>query len=257
MKVAVAFLNVISKGTFTMYLLRVRDDTRLREKVVSEATGIHSMRNGAEGPVDQKFGLATSFVVMIQETLSTIGRSRDFDDIMRILDSNMITTPDDLLVLTQTYCEEVNLPWAFVFSFKDRWRRMKVNNADAWQLNERKPEMTTSPRGGKGWEDNWGPVSPAAPHVAKNPEKLQTVLRRMSSEGAPDGNFDAMKSPRDDDALSGFSKGGEMAMVQRGDGDVAAVVRDAEERLLARLDDMVNAKVMDVLHKNLKQQRER
>jgi len=79
----------------------------------------------------------------------------------------------------------------------------------------------------------------------------------MSSEGAPDGNFDAMKSPRDDDALSGFSKGGEMAMVQRGDGDVAAVVRDAEERLLARLDDMVNAKVMDVLHKNLKQQRER
>jgi len=30
----------------------------------------------------------------------------------------------------------------------------------------------------------------------------------------------------------------------------------AEERLLARLDDMVNAKVMDVLHKNLKRQRE-
>merc|ERR1719262_1036716 len=48
MKVAVAFLNVISKGTFTMYLMRVRDDTRLREKVVSEATGIHSMRNGGD-----------------------------------------------------------------------------------------------------------------------------------------------------------------------------------------------------------------
>jgi hypothetical protein len=41
-----------------------------------------------------------------------------------------------------------------------------------------------------------------------------------------------------------------------GNGNVGEVVRDAEERLLARLDDMVNAKVMDVLHKNLKKQRE-
>merc|ERR1719337_718044 len=105
-----------------------------------------------------------NFVVMIQETLSTIGRSRDFDDVMRILDANMITSPDDLLVLTQTYCEEVNLPWAFVFSFKDRWRRMKVNNADAWQLSEQKTDLS-SPRQVKTWEHSWGPVSPAAPHV--------------------------------------------------------------------------------------------
>ena len=33
MKVAVAFLNVISKGAFTLYLTRIRDDQRLREKV--------------------------------------------------------------------------------------------------------------------------------------------------------------------------------------------------------------------------------
>ena len=35
---------------------------------------------------------------MIQEALGVIGRSRDFEDIMKILEQNMITTPDDLMV---------------------------------------------------------------------------------------------------------------------------------------------------------------
>ena len=35
---------------------------------------------------------------MIQEALGVIGRSRDFEDIMKILHTNMITTPDDLMV---------------------------------------------------------------------------------------------------------------------------------------------------------------
>ena len=29
-------------------------------------------------------------------------------------------------VLTPTYCEDIGLPWAVVFAFKDRWRRMTV-----------------------------------------------------------------------------------------------------------------------------------
>ena len=36
-QVAVAFLNVISKGIFTLFLIRVRDDQRLREKVSAES----------------------------------------------------------------------------------------------------------------------------------------------------------------------------------------------------------------------------
>ena len=32
-------------------------------------------------------------------------------------------------VLTPTYCEDIGLPWAVVFSFKDRWRRMQVDRA--------------------------------------------------------------------------------------------------------------------------------
>ena len=36
-QVAVAFLNVISKGVFTMFLIRVRDDQRLREKVSAQS----------------------------------------------------------------------------------------------------------------------------------------------------------------------------------------------------------------------------
>merc|ERR1719262_1282027 len=36
MKIVVAFLNVFSKGTFTLFLMRVRDRERLREKLKAE-----------------------------------------------------------------------------------------------------------------------------------------------------------------------------------------------------------------------------
>merc|ERR1719498_2029109 len=97
MKVAVAFLNVISKGIFTLYLIRVR------EKVTAERIGLPGANGGEEK--DKKFGVSAHFVSMIQEALGVIGRSRDFEYIMKILDQNMITTQDDLMVLTPTYCE--------------------------------------------------------------------------------------------------------------------------------------------------------
>ena len=60
MKVAVAFLNVISKGTFTLYLIRLRDDQRLREKVMAERI---------ETRMDDKFNMPINVVSMIQEAL--------------------------------------------------------------------------------------------------------------------------------------------------------------------------------------------
>jgi len=258
MKVAVAFLNVISKGVFTMYLIRVRDDQRLREKVTAERTGLNGP--GGEETKDKKFGVSANFVSMIQEALGVIGRSRDFEDIMKILEQNMITTPDDLMVLTPTYCEDIGLPWAVVFSFKDRWRRMQVNNADAWQLKERMMQQQEQQMTMRNYDPmmEWGPVSPAAPHVARNPEKLQKVLRGMTTtmddpRVAPESGAEGYGEGLDDRMSDADSK----AIVMKPEGQqVGEVVRDAEERLLARLDDMVNAKVMDVLHKNLKKQRE-
>jgi len=263
MKVAVAFLNVISKGVFTMYLIRVRDDQRLREKVTAERTGLNGP--GGEETKDKKFGVSANFVSMIQEALGVIGRSRDFEDIMKILHTNMITTPDDLMVLTPVYCEDIGLPWPVVFSFKDRWRRMQVSNADAWQLKERLSMHQEQEQAMRNYDPTmqWGPVSPAAPHVARNPEKLQKVLRgitttmdeRALAEHGMAGNdgFENGLVGIDDRMSDADSK----AIMMKPEGQhVGEVVRDAEERLLARLDDMVNAKVMDVLHKNLKRQRE-
>jgi bacteriorhodopsin len=261
MKVAVAFLNVISKGVFTMYLIRVRDDQRLREKVTAERAGLNGP--GGEETKDKKFGVSANFVSMIQEALGVIGRSRDFEDIMKILEQNMITSPDDLMVLTPTYCEDIGLPWAVVFSFKDRWRRMQVNNADAWQLKERMMQQQGQQMTMRNYDPmmEWGPVSPAAPHVARNPEKLQKVLRgmttnmddpRVAPESGAEGYGEGLAGI--DDRMSDADS---KAIVMKPEGQqVGEVVRDAEERLLARLDDMVNAKVMDVLHKNLKKQRE-
>jgi bacteriorhodopsin len=265
MKVAVAFLNVISKGVFTLYLIRVRDDQRLREKVTAERVGLPG-HNGEEAK-DKKFGVSAHFVAMIQEALGVIGRSRDFEDIMKILDQNMITTPDDLMVLTPTYCEDIGLPWAVVFSFKDRWRRMQVNNADAWQLKERMLMQQEHAHAMRNYDPTmeFGPVSPAAPHVARNPEKLQKVLRgithnmddpRVMPEHGPDGFETGMVGLEHDRMSDSDTKTLALKPEGNGNGNVGEVVRDAEERLLARLDDMVNAKVMDVLHKNLKRQRE-
>merc|ERR1719174_1678309 len=113
---------------------------------------------------------------MIQEALGKIGRGHDIEDVMSILQSQMITSAEDILTLTQPYCAEIGLPWSFVFAFKDQWRRAQVSNADAWRLAE---ELEHSQQARGGPLTDFRTVSPAAPHVARNPEKLQKVLKQI------------------------------------------------------------------------------
>ena len=43
-----------------------------------------------------------------------MGRSNDFDRVVEIMESHLITTNDDILALTGEYCREISLPWGFV-----------------------------------------------------------------------------------------------------------------------------------------------
>jgi bacteriorhodopsin len=254
MKVVVAFLNVISKGTFTLYLTRIRDDQRLREKVLAERIGTR---------MDGKFEMPTNVVTIIQEALGKLGRGHDFEDVMSILQVNMITSAEDILVLTQPYCEDIGLPWSLVFAFRDQWRRMQVSNADAWQLGAEATDMQarSSPA------PDFRAVSPAAPHVARNPEKLQRVLKQIGygdDENRTQSGFGALaicdertesRSSPGRVQLALNDKQPSVALNDRGALDVADVVREAEDRLESRMEEMVNARVMEVLHMNLKQHR--
>jgi len=104
---------------------------------------------------------------------------------------------------------------------------MQVSNADAWQLGADDATDLNKARQGSPLTD-FRAVSPAAPHVARNPEKLQKVLKQIGY---------------------GDEKNSE-SKIQSG-------VREADDRLESRLEEMVNAKVMEVLHMNLQQQQQR
>jgi hypothetical protein len=276
MKVVVAFLNVFSKGAFTFYLIRIRDDLRLRSKLEAKKEIMEMQEYHAD-----EFRPSSQLTALVQETLASMGRGRDFEAIVEILYRNMITTPDDVLVLTKAYCIEIGLPWAFVFSFKDKWRRGRANKSDAWQLQK-------------------GPaiISPAAPHVALNPQKLDKVLSQrmdrsegqndkasdtMSPRGRQGGNVWSQRMDQNDGALTprghqdGNVYGGQWptavvsgapsaqvqqlqqqleSMRRQRDEESAELEARIKERMQAMMSDQVNRTVMDVLNRNLKKQRE-
>jgi hypothetical protein len=167
MKVAVAFLNVFSKGVFVLFLMRVRADDRIaslmQETDAKEKSVVPSTSLAAE--VEKHHQPTPRLLGMTQETLSSIGRASDYDGIVRILASNMITTPEDVLMLNESYCQSIHLPWTFVFSFKETARRKKVRDSDQWDL---------APESKFGLYAN---ASPSAPHIARNAEKLNYALR--------------------------------------------------------------------------------
>merc|ERR1719331_2165955 len=98
---------------------------------------------------------------VIHEVLFQMGRQADFDPIKEVLEQHMITTPEDLQVLTQEYCNSISLPFGFVTACKQRIKQRKVENADKWTVNAK--EVI----------DNFDNVStataPLPPQVANDP----------------------------------------------------------------------------------------
>jgi bacteriorhodopsin len=180
MKIAVAFLNVLSKGAFIYYLMRVRGDLEVREMVMADMKAINpDKKKGMEQddkPESER--ISPKLGSVIHEVLFQMGRQADFEPIKEVLEQHMITTPEDLQVLTQEYCNSISLPFGFVTACKQRIKQRKVESQDNWTMNAK--EVI----------DNFDAVStattpqppPLPPQVANDPRKLREYHARSARD---------------------------------------------------------------------------
>merc|ERR1719456_359174 len=91
MRIAVAFLNVLSKGSFTLFLLRLRSNEKLTLSLKAEGLFTPGM--------DDKLERDTYSGRLEAETLRKIGRMDETEVVLKLLDTHMITTLGDILVL--------------------------------------------------------------------------------------------------------------------------------------------------------------
>jgi hypothetical protein len=176
MKMAVAFLNVLSKGAFIMYLARIRTDYNTRQKTLVSVGYVKELDGKKEHDDENKTGADDEVdritCLLIKDVLESMGRSKDRDNVVVLLQSHLITTNNDILALTKEYCSEIELPWGFVIALKSKIRSYKVQLDDPWSMQldpaAKQAEVTFS-----------------APHIAKNVKKINTVARRQSSKDIP------------------------------------------------------------------------
>jgi hypothetical protein len=177
MKISVAFLNVLSKGAFIYYLMRVRGDLEVKEMVMAEARAVNGPEKGKLGSYGleekEEQRLEGKLASTIFEVLQAMGRQADFEPLKDVLQQNMITTEEDLLVLTQGYCDSIALPYGFVTACKARIKAHRVENQDKWNLNVDK--------GDRLFDSLSGATAPLPPQVANDPRKLKEHHRRVSS----------------------------------------------------------------------------
>jgi bacteriorhodopsin len=209
MKIAVAFLNVLSKGAFIYYLMRVRGDLEVKEMVMAEANAVNGPDKkklgpygftnaaGDDKPEDQQLSAKLSSIIF--EVLQAMGRQTDFEPLKEVLESHMITTQEDLMVLTYEYCESICLPYGFVTACKAKIRHRRVENQEKWNLTPEKGQ------------DQFDTVSvataPLPPQVANDPRKLKEHHRRASEGGM--GRANSKPVPYDiGDWNDGASDGG-------------------------------------------------
>jgi bacteriorhodopsin len=170
MKLAVAFLNVFSKGAFIMYLSRIRTDFSTRQKTMISVGYMKDMETdpnvSAEKDGDDEV-VNKLTQMLIKDVLESMGRAKDQDHVVRLLQAHLITTNEDILALTKDYCREIDLPWGLVIALKSKIRSYYVQSDDGWTMNA----------GQKVAEVNF-----SAPHVARNEQKIKTVARRQTSK---------------------------------------------------------------------------
>jgi hypothetical protein len=219
MKIAVAFLNVLSKGSFIYYLMRVRGDLEVKEMVMAEANAVNGpdtkklgpygfMAAGEDGkPEEQK--ITGKLCSIIFEVLQVMGRQTDFEPLKEVLENHMITTQEDLMVLTSEYCDSICLPYGFVTACKAKIRQRRVENQEKWNLNPDKAQ------------DSFDAVSvataPLPPQVANDPRKLKEHHRRAAEGGYGRSNSKPNIYDYSDQWNEGMSDGGRSARTPRVD----------------------------------------
>jgi bacteriorhodopsin len=245
MKVAVAFLNVFSKGSFMMYLARIRTDYNTRQKTlvacgyVEERDGIANASSTDKNLQGKKESddadvLDKVTCMLIKDVLETMGRSKDLDKVLICLQSHLITTNDDILALTKDYCSEIDLPWGLILALKSKIRSYNIQLGEAWSMQGDNKEKLADVT-----------VSLAAPHIAKNKAKIERVVRRQSksdvsaeltSETADNVSEQPSLYPRSAMVLDSPSSAfGESASVQGGNS--GACVDEKIQKLMGLLED--------------------
>merc|ERR1719183_564879 len=216
MKIAVAFLNVLSKGAFIYYLMRVRGDLEVKEMVMAEATAVNGpdrkklgpygfMNADDDKPEEQRITSKLSSIVF--EVLQVMGRQTDFEPLKDVLESHMITTQEDLMVLTAEYCESICLPYGFVTACKAKIRQRRVENQEKWNLN---PE-----KGQEAFDSVSVATAPLPPQVANDPRKLKEHHRRLSVDGLGRANSKPIPFDIPDQWNDGLSEGGRSVRTPR------------------------------------------
>merc|ERR1719487_2039135 len=125
--------------------------------------------------------MTNNTMMLIEEVLETMGRSKDKAYVVDLLQSHLITANADVLSLTKEYCREINLPWGLVLALKSKIRSHSVQAEEGWS-------MQSTPRA-KSSE-----LSFSAPHIAKNNKKIESVRRRQTLDGF-DGSDKASNAP--------------------------------------------------------------
>merc|ERR1719238_815137 len=111
-----------------------------------------------------------------------MGRSKEKENVVDVMESHLITTNEDILSLTKEYAREIELPWGLILALKSKIRSYNVQLDDPWSMQE---------KGAKGEVE----VSFSAPHIARSEEKIKSVARRHSSKEMP-----SRRHASDDDA---------------------------------------------------------
>merc|ERR1719174_140584 len=176
--------------------MRVRADLEVKEMVLAEATAVNVAKKqlGPYGqayedklmPADQQIDEKLTAVVF--DVLQAMGRQADFMPLKDVLEQHMITTQEDLMVLTPEYCDSISLPYGFVQACKQKIRQRKVEGQDKWALNMKEAQ-----------DDNFDSVSvataPLPPQVANDPRKLKEHHRRASERLGGASNTNALHDP--------------------------------------------------------------
>jgi bacteriorhodopsin len=185
MKLVVAFLNVFSKGSFIMYITGVRSDYNTRQKTMMSIGYMNNngkverkvndefdqFDGAAQGGKDDEEMVDQTTLMVIDEVLETMGRSKDKSRVVDLLQSHLITSQEDVLALTKEYCNEIQVPWGLVLALKSKIRSNTIQLDDAWSMNQRDAKS------------NAPELSFSAPHIAKNSKKIESVqLKRSRSK---------------------------------------------------------------------------
>jgi hypothetical protein len=146
--------------------------------------------------------------MLVKEVLESMGRSKDTDNVLGCLQAHLITTNDDILALTKDYCTGIEMPWGLIVALKSKIRSYNIQLGDAWSMQGQNTEALADVT-----------VSLSAPHIARNREKIEHVVRRQSSKELPTlsrGSSKQMPIEIDDNTSDWLSTTGIPSLPEKG-----------------------------------------